>query len=131
MVDRTDDRSLGELFSELSRETGTLVRKEIELATTETTAKLRAAATYAGGIAAGGILAHAGLLVLLAGLVLGVTAMGLPAWLAAVIVGVAVMVIGYVLVSHGVTKMKSASFALTRTMDSLKETSTWPSRTKA
>jgi hypothetical protein len=35
-----DDRSLGELFSELSREMGTLVRKELELATTEMTAAM-------------------------------------------------------------------------------------------
>jgi hypothetical protein len=124
MPGRTDDRSLGDLFSELSRETGLLVRKEIELATTETTAKLNAAATYSGGIAAGGVLAHAGVLILLAGLVLGIAAMGVPAWLSAVIVGVGVMTIGYVVVSQNVAKMKSASFAPTRTINSLKEAST-------
>ena len=39
MPESKEDRSLGELLSELSRETGQLVRKEVELATTEMTAK--------------------------------------------------------------------------------------------
>ena len=34
-----DDRSLGELFAELSRETTTLMRQELALATTEMTHK--------------------------------------------------------------------------------------------
>ena len=131
MAERTDDRSLGELFSELSRETGVLVRKEFELATTEMMAKLKAAAAYAGGIAAGGVLAHAGVLVVLAGVVLGVTALGVAAWLSAVLVGVVVMATGYLLVRQGIVKMKSTSFAPTRTMDSLKEAPTWTSRTRA
>jgi hypothetical protein len=68
-----DDRSIGELFAELSRETSVLVRKEVELATTEMTAKLRTAGTQAGVVAAGGALVHAGLLVLLAGIVIALT----------------------------------------------------------
>ena len=44
MARSQDERSLGELFAELSRETGVLVRKEVELATTEMTAKARTAA---------------------------------------------------------------------------------------
>ena len=40
MADRpTDDRSIGDLLAELSRETSELVKKEVELATTEMTAK--------------------------------------------------------------------------------------------
>jgi len=37
MARSQDERSLGELFAELSRETGVLVRKEVEPATTEMT----------------------------------------------------------------------------------------------
>ena len=43
MADRTDDRSLGDLFSELSRETSALIQKEMELAKTEMSAKLTTA----------------------------------------------------------------------------------------
>jgi hypothetical protein len=47
MSDRTNDRSLGELFSELARETRQLVRQEFELATTEVSGKAKKAAAGA------------------------------------------------------------------------------------
>jgi len=130
-AERTEDRSLGDLFTQLSRDTGVLVRKEIELATTEMTAKLRTAGTQAGKVAAGGALAHAGLLVLLAALVLGLAELGVPSWLSALIVALAVMGIGYLLVNQGMSKMRMTSFAPTQTMESLKENSTWTNRTRA
>ena len=122
-----DDRSLGDLLSELSRETGQLVRKEIELATTEMTAKASEAAVNAGITAAGGALAHAGLLVLLAMFVLALTELGLQPWLAALIVGVLTMVIGYVLVNTGMAHMKRIG-APRQTIQSLKETAAWTTR---
>ena len=131
MPERTDERSLGELFAELSRETGQLVRKEMELATTEMTAKLKTAGTQAGIVAAGGALAHAGLLVLLAALVLALAELGVPSWLSALIVAVAVIAVGYMLVNRGMSKMRTTSFAPTQTMESLKENATWTSRTRA
>ena len=131
MPERPDDRSLGELFAKLSHDTGVLVRKEVELATTEMTAKLRTAGTHAGIIAAGGALAHAGLLVLLAALVLGLAQLGVASWLSALIVAVAVMAIGYLLVNQGMSKMRSTNFAPTQTMETLKENATWTNRTRA
>ena len=66
-----DNRSLGELMAELSRETGTLVRKEFELATTELTSRVRELAAHAAIAAVGAALLHAGVLVVLAALVIG------------------------------------------------------------
>jgi len=63
MPDKLDNRSIGELLAELSRETSQLVRKEVELATTEMTAKAKKAGGQVGIAAAGGALMHAGLLV--------------------------------------------------------------------
>jgi drug/metabolite transporter (DMT)-like permease len=131
MRDRTDDRSLGDLIAELSRETSVLVRKEVELATTEMTAKARAAGTHAGIVAAGGALVHAGLLVLLAALVLALAELGVAAWLSALIVAVAVMGGGYYLVTQGLAKLRGTSYAPTQTMESLKETASWTTRTRA
>ena len=131
MRERTDERSLGDLFAELSRETGVLVRKEMELATSEMTAKLKTAGTQAGVVAAGGALAHAGLLVLLAALVLGLAEIGIPAWLSALIVALAVMGAGYLLVNRGMTKMRTTSFVPPQTMETLKENATWTTRTRA
>jgi hypothetical protein len=130
MADRTDDRSLGELLAELSRETSVLVRKEVELATTEMSAKLKTAGTHAAVVAAGGALAHAGLLVLLAAIVIGLADLGVPAWLSALIVALAVMLAGYVLVNQGLTKMRRTSLTPVQTMETLKENATWTTRTR-
>jgi drug/metabolite transporter (DMT)-like permease len=131
MAAQSDDRSLGDLFAELSRETGTLIRQEVQLATSEMSTKLKTAGMHAGVIAAGGALAHAGLLALIAAVVLGLSEMGVPAWLSALIVAVAVMLIGYALVNSGMAKMRSTSLAPRQTMESLKETASWTSKTRA
>ena len=131
MARSQDERSLGELFAELSRETGVLVRKEVELATTEMTAKARTAAVHVGTIAAGGALAHAGLLVLLAAFVIGLAQLGVAPWLSALIVALATMGIGYALVSKGRAHLSRANLAPTQTIETLKETATWQTRTPA
>jgi hypothetical protein len=128
MADRKDDRSLGELLAELSRETGQLVRKEVELATTEMTAKAKKAAAGAGVAAAGGALLHAGLLVLLAAIVIGLAELGVSPWLSALIVAVVTMVAGYLLVNKGREQLRHISVAPTQAIESLKETASWTTR---
>jgi len=125
---RQDERSLGELLSELSRETGVLVRKEVELATTEMTAKAKKAAAGAGVAAAGGALAHAGLLVLLAAIVIGLAELGIQPWLSAFIVAILTMVIGYVLVNRGLATMRQTSVMPTQAIETLKESAAWTTR---
>jgi xanthine/uracil permease len=128
MAETAGDRSLGELLAELSRETGVLVRKEVELATTEMTAKARKAAADAGITATGGALIHAGLLVLLAAVVIGLAQMGVTPWLSALIVALLTMGIGYALVNKGLTNMRQMSVAPTRTIETLKENAQWTTR---
>jgi drug/metabolite transporter (DMT)-like permease len=128
MAERQDNRSLGELLAELSRETGVLVRKEVELATTEMTAKAKKAAVDIGTAAAGGALVHAGLLVLLAALVVGLAQLGVEPWLSALIVGVLTMVIGYVLINRGLANMRRTTIAPTQTIETLKENAQWTTR---
>ena len=123
-----DNRTLGELVAELSRETGQLVRKEVELATTEMTAKARRAGVHVGVAAAGGALVHAGLLVLLAAIVIGLAQLGLTPWLAAALVALATMGIGYLLVNKGLTALKDTSVAPTRAIESVKEDVRWTTR---
>lgn len=131
MTARQDERSLGELFAELSRETGVLVRKEVELATTEMTAKAKVAAGHAATVAAGGALAHAGLLVLLAAIVIGLAQMGVEPWLSALLVALATMGIGYMLTTKGMANLRRTSVAPTQTIETLKETTSWTNRTPA
>jgi Flp pilus assembly protein TadB len=128
MPDRRDERSLGDLFAELSRETGQLVRKEVELASTELTAKARKAAAGAGIAAAGGALVHAGLLVLLAAIVIGLAQMGVAPWVSALIVAVVTMLGGYLLVNRGLGQVKRTGVAPTQTIETLKETAQWTTR---
>jgi drug/metabolite transporter (DMT)-like permease len=123
-----DNRSIGDLVAELSRETGVLVRKEVELAKTELTAKARQAGAHAATAAAGGALAHAGLLVVLAAIVVGLMQLGVTAWLAAAVVGVGTIVIGYVLFNKGLKALRGASVVPTQTLESLKEDATWTTR---
>jgi len=123
-----DERSLGELLAELSRETSELVRKEVELATTEITAKARTAGAHVAVVAAGGALAHAALLVLLAAIVIGLTQLGLDAWLAAGIVAIVVAVVGYVLIQMGVSRLRETRVVPVHTVESLKEDAKWTTR---
>ncbi len=116
-----DERSLGELFGDLSRETSTLVRQEVTLAKTELTQTATQVGKDVGVLAVGGAIAYAGLLALLAALVLGLIALGLPAWLSALIVGVVVAGAGYALVQRGLSALKAVNLAPRQTMETLTE----------
>lgn len=131
MADYTDNRSLGDLFKELSRETATLVRKEVELATTEMNAKLSTAGTHAGVVAAGGALAHAGLLVIIAAVVIGLSQLGVTPWLSALLVGLVTIGVGYLLVNRGLTNLRRTSVAPTKAIETMKETARWTTGQRA
>lgn len=119
------ERSLGELFAELSRETSTLVRNEVALAKTELTEKASRVGRDAAMVALGGALAHAGLLAIVAAFVLLLASFGLTPWLAAVIAGIAIAGIGYMIAQKGMTALKNEDVTPKQTMDSVKETAQW------
>jgi hypothetical protein len=121
----TDDRSLGELMAELSRETGTLVRKEFELATTELSTRMREATGHAATAGVGAALLHAGVLVALAAVVIVLGRVGLPLWLAAVVVAAVSMLGGYLMMNSGVRRLKQTSFTPRHTIETLTENAKW------
>ena len=126
MQQSRDERSLGELFGELARETGTLVRQEVELAKSEMTQRATRAGRDVGSLAVGGAVAYAGFLTLLAALVAGlVDAFDMPVWLAALIVGMVVAVVGYLLVQRGLSALRSHGLAPRQTIETLKEDVEW------
>ncbi len=87
---RRDDRaSIGDLISALSEKLSSLIRNEIALAKAEVAEKAKHAGIGIGLFGAAAVLAFWGTGVLIATIVLGI-AEGLPAWLAALIVTVAV-----------------------------------------
>ena len=120
-----DERTLGEMFAELSRETRTLVQQELQLAKTELTEKASKMGKGAAFIAGGGLIAYAGLLAIVAALVLILMAIGLPAWAAAFLGGVLVAGIGYLLIRSGLAALKAQELAPRKTIDTLKEDAQW------
>jgi hypothetical protein len=124
----TDNRSLVDLMAELSRETGTLVRKELELATTELTAKARRIGTDIVLVAAGGAILYAGGLILLAAIVVILVRLGMDAWLSTLIVAVVTLIAGYVLMNRGLSRLRRTPIVPGHTVDTLKEAATWTTR---
>ncbi|HEX6508427.1 MAG TPA: phage holin family protein [Chloroflexota bacterium] len=120
-----DDRSLGDLFSDLSRETTTLIRQEVDLAKTELTHKATEVGKDAAFLAAGALVAYAGFLTLVAMLVIALVQLGVTWWLSALIVGVVVLGAGGFLVMSGINSLKRTSLAPTETIETLKEDAQW------
>jgi Flp pilus assembly protein TadB len=122
--DSKDDRSLGELFSELAQDTSTLVRKEVQLAKTEMSQKASRIGKDVGFLAAGGAVAYAGLLAVLAGIIV-LLGQVVPMWLSALLVGLVVAVVGYLLVRRGLDALKREDLAPRQTIETLKEDQQW------
>lgn len=125
MDDRRDERSLGELFGDLSRQLTTLVRQEIDLARTEVTASAGAAAKDAAMAGIGAVLLHAAVLAALATVTLLLIELGVTPWLAALIVTIAVGAAGFLLVTRGREAMSSRSLVPERTVETLKDDAEW------
>jgi xanthine/uracil permease len=125
MQQTRDDRPLGELFAELARETATLARQEVQLAKTEMSQKASQVGRDLAFLAVGGAVAYAGFLAIMVAVIIVLAANGLPWWLSALLVGVVVAGIGYVLVQKGLTALKQQDLAPRETIESLKEDTTW------
>ena len=125
-MQRNDNRSLGELFAELAQETSTLVRQEVTLAKVEVSEKASRAVRHVGVLAAGAALAYAGLLAIIAGAIYLVAEIDVvPLWLAALLVGLVVAIVGYLLVRKGLDALKREDFTPRQTMEALKEDQQW------
>ena len=124
MQQSRDNRSLGELFSELAQETSALVRQEVNLAKTEMSQKASRAGRHIGVLAAGGAVAYAGLLAILAAVIVLLDNV-MPLWLSALLVGIVAAVVGYLLVRRALDALKREDFAPRQTMETLKEDQQW------
>lgn len=120
----SQDRSLGELFSELTREMSTLVRQEVSLAKVEMSGKAAQVGRDFGFLAAGAAVAYAGFLALVAALII-IVAHAMPWWLSALLVGLVISAVGAYLVWQGLENLKHANLAPSQTLDTLKEDTQW------
>jgi uncharacterized membrane protein YqjE len=115
-----DTRTVPELLADLARSVPDLVRQEVQLLRSEMSDKVTQIEVGLGSIVAGALLLFAALLVLLQAIVIALTEFVGPGW-AALIVGVAVAVIGAVLLKKGSDNMKVSSLMPERTTHQLKQ----------
>ena len=124
--------TIGELFGELTRETGTLIRQQMELARLELSQRVSRLGKGLTRVVIGGALATGGLLAIVAGIVLAVTALGVPAWVSALVVGAALALVGYLVAQQAIAAMSREDLRPQATLDTLKENAEWiktPTRT--
>jgi membrane protein len=114
-----DERSVGELVQQLSQQTSTLVRQEMQLARTELQEKGRRAGRGAGMFGGAGLVGLYGVGALFAAAILALST-AVAAWLAALIVGVVLLLIAGVAALAGKKQVKRATPPLPeRAMESL------------
>lgn len=124
MEQSRDERSLGELFSDLSRQTSALVRQEVALAKTEMSQTAREVGKNVAILAVGGAVVYAGALAILAAIIILLAEL-MPWWLSALIVGIVVAAIGYFLIDRGRDALQRTPLAPEQTVESLKEDRDW------
>ena len=119
------DRPIGELLKQLSQETTTLVKQELELAKAEMSEKGRTVGPGLGMWGAAGVLGLAALGALTACFVLALDGF-MPNWLAALVVAAAYAAIAGVLYLLGKNRVEDATpMKPEQTIESLKEDVEW------
>lgn len=121
----SDDRSLGELFADLAKESSVLVRQEVALAKSELSQKAGQVGKDIGFLAVGGLVLYAGLLAIIAAIIILLGTVGVPWWLSALVVGILVAGAGYFMVQRGLTALKREDLAPRQTIETLKEDAEW------
>ena len=127
-----DDRSLGQLFKELSRETVTLLRQEVELAKAEMGEKAERIGRNVGVLAVGGAVVFAGALALLFAVINGLTGLlarvvspEVAVWLSPLLVGLAFAAVGFTMVKRALDTLRRESIAPRKTTATLQENKAW------
>jgi uncharacterized membrane protein YqjE len=124
MADPKEELSIGELFSRLATETTTLVRQEVQLAKVELGQKASQVGKQVGLIGLGGAVAYAGFLAVIAAVIL-LLAQFLPAWLAALAIGILVTAIGYYMSQQHLNALKQLDPTPRATVETLKQDKEW------
>jgi hypothetical protein len=119
------DRSIGELFADLSQQTSELIRQEMRLAKAELSDKLSDIGKHAMMIGAALVLGLTAVGAVAAAITLLLVEVGVEPWLAAVITAAALGVTAYVLAQSAISALRKKSITPVETIDSIKETTQW------
>lgn len=118
------EKSLAGLLADLSRETTTLIRDEVQIAKAEMNRKVDQATSAALAMLMGGLVVFAGLLVLLWAATAALAQLIAPwtqqPWVAPLIVGVIVAVAGYATLSRGRRRLSLEGLKPKTTLRSLR-----------
>jgi hypothetical protein len=122
MPELRQERSIGELFGQLTQDMTLLVRQEVQLARTEMTEKLSRLTTNLISVGAGGFVAYLGGLALMAALILALRDLAniSLAW-SALIVGGILAIVGYVMLQRGLKELKRVELAPRRSVENIKD----------
>jgi hypothetical protein len=112
--------TIPELIRQLLEELSTLFRQEVRLAAAQLAQALAAMLSGVTSLAVAAALLFAGLLLLLFAAVMGL-ALLVPAWLAAVLVGIAAWVLGAVLLWIGVGSFRAATVDYRLSIESMRK----------
>jgi hypothetical protein len=119
---RQQERSIGELFGQLSQDMTLLVRQETQLARTEMSEKLSRLSANLISVATGGLVAYMGAWALVAALILGLHELAdISPWVSALIVGVILAIAGYAKLKRGLNELKRVDLAPRRTVENIKD----------
>lgn len=118
------NKSLGELFTDLSRDMGSLMRKEVQLAKTEMSENISRTVKNAVLLLVAAIFVIFALFALIVAAICGLSTIVAP-WLAALIVAGALLVVAGVLAMIGLKALKKASLAPKETVRTLQEDVQW------
>jgi hypothetical protein len=117
-----DPDSAAGLLSRLVNDVSALFRNEVALAKAELTRAANRAKVGAVSMATGAAVLVAGLLALVAAAILALAQVVEP-WLAALLIGAALAIVGFVMLSSGKKKIEPSAFTLERTQQSLRRDS--------
>jgi phosphate/sulfate permease len=130
--ERKEERSIGQLLKELTQESSTLLKQEVNLAKTEMSEKASRVGANLGAVAVGGAVALLGAIALLLAAVYGLTSIlnnfmnqEVAVWLAPLIVGGILAAVGYSLIKKALATLKQESITPQRTTQSLQENKEW------
>lgn len=120
----SDDRTIGELLGDATRDLGTLVRQEIELAKVEIKDEVTRAGKAGGMLGGTAIAAWMSLLLLSFAAAWGLSEV-MPEGVAFLIVGLAFAAVAAVLYLKGREELKNVNPVPQQTIDTLKEDAQW------
>ena len=119
-----ENKPLGDLFSDLASEMSNLVRQEVELAKVEITQKAKGIGKNVGYLVVGGAVGYAGLLAVIAAVIILLDRV-MPAWGAALLVGVLVAGISWLLIGKAMSALQDTELTPRETVETLKEDAAW------